>query len=197
MSGGAPCDIKTYMLEEPDRHFILVTGGARSGKSSYALTRGEALGDRRMFVATGRATDPEMEERIRKHREARGELWHTIEEPRDLAATILKLKGECDVVLVDCLGFWIANLMESPDFGETALDDELDRLEEAINRRNFHMIVVTNEVGMGIVPENELARRFRDLLGMANQRMANLADTVIMMISGLPVMIKGAADSAL
>ena len=173
---------------------VLVTGGSRSGKSGYAQSRAEALGGKRVFVATCPEVDAEMEERIRRHRRHRqGRGWETREEPVELERVLRMV--EADVVLVDCLTLWVSNLMyaaagEGRDFGEDEVEESSAGVMEACAGRAGKVFFVTNEVGSGIVPENPLARRFRDLVGRCNQTVAGGADEVVLLVSGIPVRIK-------
>ncbi len=174
---------------------VLITGGARSGKSEYAQKMAERVSGRRMFIATCEVSDKELQERITRHKEAReGKGWQTIEEPVDLRRA-LDQAHEYEVILVDCLTLWINNLMSQATDKATSLTEEdicdlcLDVLGGARTAVGT-VIFVTNEVGMGIVPDNELARRYRDLLGRCNQVFASKADEVVLMVSGIPVHIK-------
>ncbi|MBW2632120.1 MAG: bifunctional adenosylcobinamide kinase/adenosylcobinamide-phosphate guanylyltransferase [Deltaproteobacteria bacterium] len=169
---------------------IFITGGARSGKSDFAQDMAEKIEGKRLFLATAQAFDEEMEERIQKHREQRGDRWNTIEEPLYIGNAIRSVLGQYKTILVDCLTVWMSNLlMEYPNQNEKIseiVDDfffSLDELEEKI-------IIVSNEVGMGIVPDNKLARDYRDRLGFLNQRMAGRADEVYALLSGIPVKVK-------
>jgi adenosylcobinamide kinase/adenosylcobinamide-phosphate guanylyltransferase len=174
---------------------ILVTGGSRSGKSSWAQNTAEAISDRRVFIATCPVIDEEMQERIRKHRKARNERnWHTIEEPLDIAGAI-DSSHEFPVALVDCLTLWINNLMyragkENAAITETDIVMECRRVIGAAKLHPGAVVFVTNEVGMGIVPENAQARLYRDLSGRCNQVMAEACDRVVLMVSGLPLEMK-------
>jgi adenosylcobinamide kinase / adenosylcobinamide-phosphate guanylyltransferase len=162
---------------------ILVGGGSRSGKSRYALELAKQRGVRPAFLATAQAFDDEMTERIRKHREERGDGFVTLEEPFELA-NALRAQRECDVIVVDCLTLWVSNLMLS--------DREIpaNELIAAARESAATVIFVSNEVGCGIVPENPLARRFRDLAGALNQRVAAAADEVYWMAFGIPLKVK-------
>ena len=162
---------------------ILVTGGSRSGKSGYAQKLAEALPGPRAYVATCPVIDPEMAERVEKHREARrASDWETIEETVDLAG-VIRRAGAYRVLLVDCLTLWVNNLFYEAGDGETIFTEEAmaDRCRELIDACGAFpgtILFVTNELGMGIVPDNETARRFRDCAGRCNQMMAAAAGTV-------------------
>lgn len=168
---------------------ILITGGARSGKSAYAELRAFGIGGKRAYLATAQALDAEMAERIEKHRKQRGATWDTYEEPLAVAELVEKLNNRYDVVLLDCLTLWLSNVMAHTD-GDEAVVSRGDELVSAIKAFGGTCIVVTNEVGLGIVPDNPLARKFRDVAGMMNQKMARAADEVYFTASGIPVRIK-------
>jgi adenosylcobinamide kinase / adenosylcobinamide-phosphate guanylyltransferase len=174
---------------------ILITGGTRSGKSEYARKTAEALPGARAFVATCLATDEEMTRRIKKHQHERLKAdWHTIEEPLELADTLRKAE-DFDVLLVDCLTLWISNLMYEAREEESGLVEEeiagrAAELVKACAARRGTVIFVTNEVGSGIVPENSVARLYRDLVGRCNQIIAGKADEVYMVACGLPLNLK-------
>jgi len=163
----------------------LVLGGARSGKSRYAETIITALPPPWIYAATGQALDAEMTARIGAHRARRGAGWTTVETPRDLAATVTA-HGRTPV-LVDCLTLWLSNLM----MADASIDAEFDRLEQALDKAIAPVVLVANEVGSGIVPDNALARRFRDLQGVLNQRIAAQSDQVVLLVAGLPLFVKG------
>ena len=163
----------------------LVLGGARSGKSRYAETIITALPPPWIYAATGQALDAEMTARIGAHRARRGAGWTTVETPRDLAATVTA-HGRTPV-LVDCLTLWLSNLM----MADASIDAEFDRLEQALDKAIAPVVLVANEVGCGIVPDNALARRFRDLQGVLNQRIAAQSDQVVLLVAGLPLFVKG------
>jgi adenosylcobinamide kinase/adenosylcobinamide-phosphate guanylyltransferase len=167
---------------------ILVTGGARSGKSRYAEERAKELGERLLYLATAEAKDEEMVQRIAAHKQRRGQRWITVEEPMELAAALLGERGKADCVLVDCLTLWLSNLLIRRD--EKYATAKIDELIEKLPQLDFHLILVTNEVGWGIVPDNALARQFRDLSGWANQRIAQIADEVVLMVVGTPLIAK-------
>lgn len=163
----------------------LVLGGARSGKSRYAEWLIATYPKPWIYVATAEAKDDEMAERIAAHRARRGAGWQTIEAPHDLADA-LKAAPSGAAVLVDCLTLWLSNLME----GAFDIEAQTARLQKALAERAGPTVLVSNEVGLGIVPENALARRFRDLQGNLNQMLAEQAARVIMMVAGVPVAVK-------
>ncbi|OPY93415.1 MAG: Bifunctional adenosylcobalamin biosynthesis protein CobP [Syntrophaceae bacterium PtaU1.Bin231] len=174
---------------------ILVTGGCRSGKSAYAQQLAESLTGRRTYVATSPIIDAEMAARVKKHREARARsAWDTIEAPLDLAGAVGRGGGE-DILLVDCLTLWVNNVLhEAQREGRKITEEQITVLCGDVLRtcrqRGGTVIFVTNEVGMGIVPDNPLARGFRDLAGRCNQTVAAKADEVWFVVSGIPVKIK-------
>jgi len=168
----------------------LVTGGGRSGKSRHALELALPR-EAKAFIATAQALDDEMRARIEKHREDRGGEFLTVEEPFDLAHAVRSLPDGIEVAVIDCLTVWLGNLVHRHE-GEQGAFPEVPAFVEALRDPPCDVIVVTNEVGMGIVPANELARRFRDLAGTVNQAVAALADEVILMVSGVPLVVKGA-----
>ncbi len=168
----------------------LITGGVRSGKSSHAIAL--AMGQleaRLFFLATAEALDEEMRARIARHRETRPVGFETIEEPLHLCVVLQALAGRADVVVLDCLTLWVANLMER-GFDDDTILVEGEALAMALTQAPFEAIVVTGEVGWGIVPENPAARRFRDLLGWVNQRVAQAASKVLLMAAGYPMRVK-------
>lgn len=170
------------------KRIVFVTGGARSGKSSFALAEALKVAGGKAFIATAEATDKEMEERIKRHRRDRGNGWKTFEEPVEIARLIKEIDGRYPAVVVDCLTLWLANVMMCGLDGEK----ETGRLVTALRAlKKTSVFIVSNEVGLGIVPENELARRFRDMAGRLNQRVASVADEVYVTFSGIPVRIKG------
>ncbi len=177
---------------------ILVTGGARSGKSSYALREAERAAGRRAYVATAEALDEEMAERIAAHQGERGRGWDTFEEPTELSDLIGRIKDDYGVIIVDCLTMWLANLLaRGPGREEETAARETARLIQALGDPperaggSSHLYLVSNEVGMGIVPANRTARLFRDAAGRLNQIVAAAADEVVLVVSGLPLHVKG------
>ena len=165
---------------------LFVIGGARSGKSRYAQARAEAAGGDPVFIATAEAFDDEMRERIARHRADRDTRWTTVEAPRDLPAAIDALSGRDAVVLVDCLTLWVSNLL----LADADISRAGQQLCDAIARFDGVLILVANEVGLGIVPDNALARRFRDAAGLLNQSVAAAAQEVVLLTAGLPLTLK-------
>jgi adenosylcobinamide kinase / adenosylcobinamide-phosphate guanylyltransferase len=168
----------------------LLLGGARSGKSHYAQQLGQQA-ERVVFVATAQAGDDEMRRKIDLHRSSRPQHWQTVEEPLALAETIALHGPACDLLIIDCLTLFAANLLE-PGTDEAA---PVDALCTALQSPPCSVVLVSNEVGMGVVPEYVSGRRFRDLLGEMNQRVAQVASNVLLMVAGLPLVLKGAIPS--
>jgi adenosylcobinamide kinase / adenosylcobinamide-phosphate guanylyltransferase len=174
---------------------ILVTGGGRSGKSSYAQKMAESLQEPRAFLATCPPIDEEMTARIRKHRDARRHKnWHTIEESLDIAGAIQNAH-EFPTILVDCLTLWINNLLYEAEQSNRSLSEsdiarECARLIAACKSHSGTIICVTNEIGMGLIPENALSRLYRDLVGRCNQIIAESSLRVVLLVSGQPIEIK-------
>jgi adenosylcobinamide kinase/adenosylcobinamide-phosphate guanylyltransferase len=166
----------------------LICGGAKSGKSRFAQNLAESLPTPRLFVATGEALDPEMQARIIRHQQDRGPEWQTREEPLALARVLRETDGRYGVILVDCLTMWLSNLLTRQ---EAELDGEKQQLAEVLPTMTTPVILVSNEVGWGIVPANPLARRFRDVAGLLHQEIAALADAAVLVVSGLPIYLKG------
>lgn len=165
----------------------LVLGGARSGKSAFAENLVTQAGPAWLYIATGQAWDDEMLDRIGHHRDRRGEGWTTIEEPLDLAAVLSREARADSPVLVDCLTLWVTNLM----LGERDIEAEFDALLAVLPNLSGPVVFVSNEVGLGIVPENAMAREFRDHAGRLHQKIAAIADTVYFVAAGLPLKMKG------
>jgi adenosylcobinamide kinase/adenosylcobinamide-phosphate guanylyltransferase len=174
------------------RH-VLVLGGARSGKTAFAERLAMGAGVRPVYLATAEALDSEMRERVESHRRQREGRFATVEEPLALARAIDDAAAKHDVILVDCLTLWITNLLGAGrDVAEAVeqLATTLTRIESA------RVILVSNEVGLGIVPDNALARTFRDLAGSTHQRLAEICDDVYFVVAGLPMTFKGTAPGA-
>jgi adenosylcobinamide kinase/adenosylcobinamide-phosphate guanylyltransferase len=168
----------------------LVTGGARSGKSRFAERLAERFDPMRGYLATGQGGDAEMAERIARHRGRRGSDWETVEEPLELTRAITRVDGSYTVLLVDCITLWLSNLLFHCEGGAAEALLRVVRFTESFGAWSTPLIIVTNEVGMGIVPEHPLARSFRDLAGEANELIAARADEVYVTISGLPLKLK-------
>lgn len=169
---------------------IFVIGGCRSGKSRYALkTAQKFAGDNRIFLATCVPDDDEMKQRVARHQDERGSDWETAEVPLDLPDAIQAHSQTANILLVDCLTLWISNLMMTYQ-DPAAIEAHIHSLNDALAEPHCPVILVSNEVGTGIVPQNKLARLFRDLVGSANQIAAESSDKVVWMVAGIPVTIK-------
>jgi len=177
---------KTQALKQK---VIFVTGGAKSGKSSFALNEAAKHEGQKAFIATAEALDEEMANRIEKHKVQRGEGWDTYEEPLQIAETIARLAGRYSVIVLDCLTLWLSNAMHRNIDIEHEMENFLNSLRD--KKQDSRIYIVSNEVGTGIVPENKLAREFRDLAGTINQKVAGVSDEVFMVVAGIPVKIKG------
>ena len=177
------------------KKFIFILGGARSGKSSYAVNFAKSCGKRIVFIATCIPGDCEMKHRIKLHKKSRPAAWKVIEEPLNIEYALTKLKTRYDAILIDCLALFISNLIMAKT-NERMIEKKVWRVIKQIKKRSANVIVVSNEVGMGIVPDNVAARHFRDLLGKANQIFAQNANMVIMMHAGIATIIKGEKDAA-
>ncbi|MFH2093714.1 MAG: bifunctional adenosylcobinamide kinase/adenosylcobinamide-phosphate guanylyltransferase [Pseudomonadota bacterium] len=173
-----------------NEQITFVVGGCRSGKSTSALNQADRMsGKNKYFIATSVPTDIEMELRVVKHQKERGSDWQTIEEPVEIDKWIQKVSPKASVILVDCLTLWVSNLLfqlKEPDL----IDQAICNLEQALKQCKCPIFLVSNEVGYGIVPENQLARQFRDLAGSVNQRVARIAHRVILTVAGIDVQIK-------
>lgn len=165
---------------------LLVLGGTRSGKSRYAQAQAEALPGRLVYIATAEALDAEMEDRIARHRDDRGPRWNTVEAPLDLAEAIAAQSASDHVLLVDCLTLWASNLMLAERNVSTAISGLIAAMADAPGK----IILVSNEVGLGVVPDNALARRFRDVAGEINQAVAACVDRAVLVAAGLPLILK-------
>lgn len=165
---------------------IFITGGARSGKSSFALKEALKIKGTKAYIATALALDEEMKERIERHKKDRGDDWDTYEEPLRISDVIKKIKGEYEAVVLDCLTLWLSNLIHA----EVNVKSEIESFISSLVTRHSSLFIISNEVGMGIVPENELAREFRDMAGLLNQRVAEISDEVYLVVTGIPVKIK-------
>ncbi|MBU1169439.1 MAG: bifunctional adenosylcobinamide kinase/adenosylcobinamide-phosphate guanylyltransferase [Proteobacteria bacterium] len=173
-----------------DEH-TLVLGGCKSGKSRYAQSLCEKLSsEKRLYVATCVPLDGEMHERVKKHQDDRDMTWNTLEEPIEIADGIRAAGKTSGVILVDCLTLWLTNMLLN-DMETEAIFDKVEGLILAIVESPCPVVLVSNEVGAGIVPENALARRFRDLAGCVNQKIAQALDRVVLTVAGLPMILKG------
>jgi adenosylcobinamide kinase/adenosylcobinamide-phosphate guanylyltransferase len=175
---------------------VLIGGGARSGKSDFALARGRALGRRRAFLATAQAFDDEMANRIKEHVQARGNDFRTVEEPIEVRRVLTELAdAEVDVVVIDCITLWLSNLLLDGR-SEAEVLHEVSELASLLRRRRLHAVIVTNEVGMGLVPETPLGRMFRDVSGRTHRVLAGIADEVYLAVLGSRLRLKPAPVTA-
>ncbi len=179
------------------KRLTLILGGARSGKSTYAQRLAAERGKEVVYVATAEAGDTEMAERIAAHRAERPAHWQTIEAPRAIGAAIRSGAAQADVILIDCLTLLANNIIVplpesiTAQEAEAALNSEVEELLRAYDQSTAEWIIVSNEVGLGLVPPYPLGRVYRDALGRANQRLATVADEVLFMVAGLPLKVKG------
>jgi adenosylcobinamide kinase / adenosylcobinamide-phosphate guanylyltransferase len=175
----------------------LILGGARSGKSSFAQKLAGSLKGSVVYVATATAGDEEMKNRIAVHRAERPESWGTLEAPQQVGQSILKLDPRPDTILIDCMTLLVSNAIlaqedaENEMLAQAAVKSELEMLVSAYSRMDSNWIVVSNEVGLGLVPEYRLGRIYRDCLGRTNQELARIADTVLFLVAGIPMAFKG------
>jgi adenosylcobinamide kinase / adenosylcobinamide-phosphate guanylyltransferase len=178
------------MQETRQGSVTLVLGGVRSGKSRYAQQLAEQS-RRVVFVATAKVTDEEMRVKIERHKKDRPAEWLTVEEPLELPLVLEQYDVECEVIVVDCLTIFAANLLAAEDGKDDAVERRTTALCEALQTVRCSVVLVSNEVGSGVVPPYPLGRRYRDLLGEINQRVARVADDVVLMVAGLPLALKG------
>jgi adenosylcobinamide kinase/adenosylcobinamide-phosphate guanylyltransferase len=177
-----PCRRRLRGTEGRLSHLVFVGGGVRSGKSAFALARAKKLGERRAFLATAQALDDEMRERVARHARERASDFRTVEAPYELAEALRGL-ADVDVAVVDCLTLWLSNLLLRGD-DEAQIARAVDDLVDAATGAAFAVVVVSNEVGMGVVPEHPLGRAFRDVSGRAHQRLAASANEVHFAVLG-------------
>lgn len=172
------------------KRMIFITGGCRSGKSRFALDYANRHFSKKLYLATCEVLDEEMARRVENHKRMRGLEWQTIEEHIEIVDKIRQYGDEVEVILLDCITLWLSNLLMKWEDDRRVMD-EMSRLTDTIHHAQTSSILVSNEVGMGIVPADPLSRRFRDLSGMANQKIAEAANMVIFMVSGIPIFLKG------
>ncbi len=177
------------MAREGDKELVFVLGGAKSGKSAWALRYTEKSYRSYLFLATAEVQDEEMRERVSRHRQQRGAAWQLLEEPIEIAEALETGISGPEAVLIDCLTLWLTNVMLKK--GEEHLGSYQGHLLSALEKKRQAVIIVSNEVGTGVVPEKALGRRFRDHAGELNQKVAALADRVVFMVAGLPLYLKG------
>lgn len=168
---------------------IFILGGARSGKSNYAISLAKRLKKKVIFIATCNPLDEEMKERVKKHRKSRPNTWKTIEEEIDIDLLLQKLNRQNEIIIIDCLTIWISNLQLKYK-NEEKIEDKIKSFLKVLEKIKTTLIIVSNEVGSGIVPENKIARNYRDILGNLNQEVAKLSSEVYFLISGVPIKIK-------
>ncbi|MBW1782017.1 MAG: bifunctional adenosylcobinamide kinase/adenosylcobinamide-phosphate guanylyltransferase [Deltaproteobacteria bacterium] len=176
------------MGQSTEKEITLVLGGARSGKSSWALRHAEETYETYLFLATAEVRDDEMAERVRLHKASRGSAWKLVEEPLNIAGVLQSEAVRTDVTLIDCMTIWLSNILLTK--GKEAVGRYQERLLNVLTQRIGAVIMVSNEVGTGIVPEHPIGREFRDLAGVLNQKLAATADKVVMTVAGIPVRIK-------
>lgn len=176
------------------KRIVFITGGAKSGKSSFALKLADEWAfkekqstiSQKAYIATAQALDEEMIDRIERHKKSRSKEWITFEEPIYLSNLIKDISSKYNIILIDCLTLWLSNLL----LNNKNVEAEIESLISILSTMDCLMFIVSNEVGMGIVPENKLARRFRDLVGYINQRIAEIADDTYLVVSGMPIKLK-------
>lgn len=173
-----------------DNGCVLVIGGAKSGKSRIALDICNKSGKKKVFMATAQALDDEMKKRIQRHKEDRGEDWITMEEPINIVDKIRQLDDPDAIILLDCLTLWVSNLFMTYGDAFERIHGSINALLEQLGQIKGVLVIVSNEVGMGIVPENDLARMYRDVAGSLNQRVAQVAEKVVAVMAGLPMVLK-------
>jgi adenosylcobinamide kinase/adenosylcobinamide-phosphate guanylyltransferase len=169
---------------------ILITGAVRSGKSGFALKLARQVKGGRTFIATATPFDKEMRARISKHRKERGRDFNTIEEPLDLPSALKRVRRGTKAVVLDCVTIWLGNLYHAYGENQTRVRKAVEALMIAVKRTTYTLFIVTNEVGWSIVPENALARKFRDMSGHMNRKLAEVSDRVHLCVCGIPVKIK-------
>jgi len=187
------------------KKIVFITGGARSGKSRFALKEASRISGKKVYLATAEAIDKEMRQRIEDHKRQRGDDWVTYEEPLKIAELVEEIKCRYTVILIDCLTLWLSNLLiktDNPGYRTQTIETEIERFLDVLKcfkdspvcelgPEPCSLFIISNEVGMGIVPENELARRFRDMAGLLNQKVSEVSDEVYMLVAGIPIKVKG------
>lgn len=168
------------------RKIVFITGGARSGKSTFALKEASKISGNKAYIATAEALDEEMQERIEDHKRKRGKDWDTYEEPIKIADVIKDIEGQYSVIVIDCLTLWLSNIF----LNNKNVEKEIESFCCSLSTVHYPLFIISNEVGMGIVPGNEMARKFRDMVGILNQKIAEIADEVYLVTAGIPMKIK-------
>lgn len=170
-----------------NKKIIFILGGARSGKSAFALKEASRVSGKKAYIATAEVLDEEMRQRIEEHKRKRGDEWVTYEEPLRIDNVIKELRNRYSVIIVDCMTLWLSNLMHKG----LNIEDEIKHFISSLVAHNSSLLyVVSNEVGMDIVPDNELGRRFRDMAGILNQMIAEISNEVYFVMAGIPMKIK-------
>lgn len=171
------------------KKITFITGGIKSGKSNKAVKEADRKNSKVAFIATAKAFDDEMSDRIKKHKESRPQDWDLFEEPLDIAEVTEKITGRYDTVIIDCIGLWITNMMLS-ELSDEDIVKKADNLTKTFAKIDYHLIIVSNESGLGLVPTNKMGRKFCDLLGITNQIIAKAATESYFMASGIPLKLK-------
>jgi adenosylcobinamide kinase/adenosylcobinamide-phosphate guanylyltransferase len=187
-------DLRIFILDpkiNPQSPLTLITGPARSGKTRLAVQWALTFPPPRTYLATAQNLDAEMDDRIRRHQEERGSAFRTLEESIGLGAGLKTIKETSSIIIVDCLTLWISNLLGAFGEGNPEVQGQIDRLLSVLSDLERPVILIGNEVGWGIVPDNPLARAFRDLTGRLHQEIARIAGQVILMVAGIPLIVKG------
>ena len=175
----------------PNTRLTFITGPVRSGKTRLALQMARSIPEPRAYIATAQGLDSEMAQRIYRHQEERGSTFQTIEEPLALSSRLKEIQDQYAIVVIDCLTLWVSNLAGAMGEKEQEIQKRLDDFLNVLAFVPVPVILIGNEVGWGIVPDNALARTFRDLSGRLHQAIAQLADQVILMVAGIPLVVKG------
>jgi adenosylcobinamide kinase/adenosylcobinamide-phosphate guanylyltransferase len=173
------------------KKIVFITGGVRSGKSSFVLKEASKIPSKKVYIATAEALDEEMRERIEDHKRKRGRDWDTYEEPIKIADVIKNIKDQYSVIVIDCLTLWLSNLF----LNNKNVEKEIEYFCCSLSTVHCPLFIVSNEVGMGIVPENKMARNFRDMAGILNQKVAKISDEVYVVVAGIPLKIKEKYDT--